>query len=166
MPFSSFVFAPPTTPSLDIAPWVRLLLTGSPSSPTPDTGTITLLTPGVIQEINQRFPACLSLAPGGLLGDDLAAYNEAVGSAIAAKLVLTPGGQQWAQYVVSSKIGPVTRTRQAPAQTAGEASQTLQAASGAALTRIECIREILAATPRPGLLSLAGRRRSLGCGCG
>jgi hypothetical protein len=165
MPFNSFVFVDDLPTPTDIASWVRLLLTGSASSTSPDTATLNLLTPGAIQEINQRFPACLALAPGGLLGDDLAAYNEAVGSSIAAKLVLTPGGQQWAQYVVTTKIGPVTRSKQSPAQTATEANQALLASSTTALSRIVCVRETLAAAPRPGLVTLAGHRRSLGCGC-
>lgn len=164
MPFTSFVFVDDLPAPTDIASWVRLLLTGSASSTSPDAGTITLLTPGAIQEINQRFPACLSLAPGGLLGDDLAAYNEAVGAAIASKLVLTPGGQQWAQYVVSVKQGTVTENLSG-GMLSGQAQQHLINSSSAALSRIDCVREALAQAPRSGLLSLAGRRRSLGCGC-
>jgi hypothetical protein len=164
VPFNSFVFVDDLSTPTDIGSWVRLLLTGSASSTTPDTATLNLLTPGAIQEMNQRFPACLTFAPGGLLGDDLAAYNEAVGAAIAAKLVLTPGGQQWARYVASEKIGTVTETYHDSANSQAEANQALLASSSAALSRITCVREALAAAPRPGMLTLSGRRRSLGCG--
>lgn len=164
MPFSSFVFVDSPTPT-DIASWVRLLLTGSASSTTPDAETLALLTPGAIQEVNQRFSACLGGAPSSLSGDDLAAYNEAVGASIAAKLVLSPGGQQWARVVLESKQGPVNKVYQASTNSQAEAAEILRGASAAALSRITCIRESLAAAPRPGLLSLVGRRRSLGCGC-
>ncbi len=165
MPFNSFVFADVSPDPTNIESWVRLLLTGSATSTTPDTATLSLLTPGVIQEINQRFPACLALAPTSLVSDDLAAYNEAIGAAIAAKLVLTPGGQQWARVVLESKQGPVTKTYQASTNSQAEAAEILRGASSSALSRIACVKEALAAAPRPGLLSLAGRRRSLGCGC-
>lgn len=168
-PFPDFV--PESPPSwqrvADIASWVRLSLTGSASGDSPDSDTIDTLASSVIAQVNQRYPTCLASAPDSLGDADLAAYNEAVGCMVAARIVQMPGGAQFAQFVVESKQGTVSQKLMSPAQTAAEAKDLLTTDGNAALSRIACVRERLAqANTNAGtLFSLTGVRRSKGCGC-
>ena len=149
--------------------WVRMALTGTTriTGDSPEAGDIELLATSATRELIQRFPSCLTGAPGDLTSDeDKDAFNQALGYLIASKLVMTPGGQRFAQFVTQSKIGPVTRTRQSLVQSAAEAQRSLLEECSTALSLIECVREQIAASPRPALLTLAGRRRELGTDCG
>jgi hypothetical protein len=142
-----------------IAEWVRLALTGEPESATPGDGIITMLETGAKRELAQRF-TCLAGAPDSLTTpEEQEDYKEAVGYAIASKIVLLPGGQQFAQFVMTVKVHATTETRQNPAQTAAEAQQVLLTASAAALARLSCVNVASASEPSPSLVELSGRRR-------
>ncbi len=155
----------------EIAGWVRLILTGDAASATPTEEAIDRLLGSTVSQLVLRFPTCLAGAPDALDGtpsavtgsSDWDAFNESAGYLLASKIVTMPGGQSFAQYVMSVKQGTVTQTLSG-AELVGGASESLLASSSAALTRIECVRDVLAAKPRANLLSLSGRRRSLGCG--
>lgn len=148
-----------------VAQWVRLALTGDPDSTKPASGTITMLEAGAGRELINQYPSCLDGAPDSLSGADLDAFTEALGYRVAAGLVLTPGGAQYVRHVLSLKQGTVGKTFSDPGGTPQEAQRVLVDASAAALSRIGCVREALANTPQPSLLTLAGRRRSSSCGC-
>lgn len=143
-----------------VADWVRLALTGDPASATPSSAIITMVEAGAQAELVARFPDCLT---GGVLtGDD---FLEALGYAIAAKILLAPGGQQFAQFVLSVKVGPTETKRVSAVQSAAEAQQVLAGLSGAALSRIECVRKALAQAPKPGFFAVASDPLARKCGC-
>ena len=69
----------------------------------PEAGDIELLASSASRELIQRFPDCLTGAPGSLTSDeDKDAFNQALGYLIASKLVMGPGGQRFAQFVTQS----------------------------------------------------------------
>lgn len=146
-----------------VAQWVRFALTGNPDGATPSDPTITMLQAGAQQDLILRFPDCLT-------GDVLtgANFTEALGYAIAGKIVVMPSGQQYVRHVLSLKQGTVTKTYSSETTTQTDAQAILLDASSTALARIGCVRDALAdvAASAPGLVSLSGRRRSLGCSCG
>jgi hypothetical protein len=151
--------------------WVLMALTGTTriTGDSPEAGDIELLATSATRELIQRFPGCLTGAPGALTGEeDKDAFNQAVGYLIASKLVMTPGGQKWVRAVLSSKQGPITESYSDPSMTPEAAQRALLEECSTALSMIECVREQVAASPRPALLTLAGRRRGLSasCGCG
>lgn len=151
--------------------WVRMALTGTSreTGDSPDAGDIELLASAGARELIQRFPDCLTGAPGSLEAtEDKDAFNQALGYLIASKLVMTPGGQKWVRAVLTSKQGPITESYSDASMGAAAAQSALLDECSTALSLIECIREEIAATPRPAILALAGRRRGLSasCGCG
>lgn len=151
--------------------WVLMALTGTTkrTGDSPEAGDIELLASSASRELIQRYPDCLTGAPGSLTSDeDKDAFNQALGYLIASKLVMGPGGQKWVRAVLSSKQGPITESYSDASMGAAAAQRALLDECSTALSLIECIREKIAGSPRPALLALAGRRRGLSasCGCG
>lgn len=162
-----------------VAQWTRLALTGDPESATPATGVIEMLEAGASADLIARYPDCLT---GATLEGD--AFLEAVGYAVASKIVVMPGGQVFVQHVLSLKQGTVTKNLQSSGQSAALAQKELGSMASVALSRIECVRAAMAARNSGSLFGLSGRRRtltaqcpticalcgcqltSLGCGCG
>lgn len=145
-----------------ISEWARFALTGDPSSQKVKDSTLAFLEDTATLETIALYPSLLQGAPNTLPEDDQAAFYEAAGYTLAAKVLGTPGGAEFLQLVVSRREESVSQSRSDPGNSIEAAQGRLKAASAQALLKIGSVRESLSSQSRPPLLTLAGRRRSLG----
>lgn len=143
-----------------ISEWARFALTGDPSSQKIKDNTLAFLEGTATQETIALYPSLLQGAPGTLTGNDLAAFQEAAGYLLAAKVLGTPGGAEFLQLIVSRREENVSQGRSAPENCIEAAQERLRAASAQALLKIAEVRESVASQSRPAMVALSGRRRS------
>jgi hypothetical protein len=154
-PIDNFVDTVSLEPSLsNIAPWVRLLLTGSVSSETPSDEDLVFFLTSTVALFTSRYP-CLDPLTAALSAADLEAYNEAAACQIAARYVLTSTGQKWAQVVIESKQGSVDLKYSSGGGTVAQASQLLKNESSMVLRRISCVK---AGLPKASIFGTSGVR--------
>lgn len=152
------VFPFPTRPSVtadaDVLARVRLILTGDSTSTSPAEADVVIYQSDVEDYLYKAYP-CLGTEPVVTLDDrQVRAYQQGVAYLIAAKLVQSPGGQEWARYVIQCKQGQVDE-KYSITQTVAEAAAFLTREATKALKRITCIAAGLTA---PSLFVTSGAR--------
>lgn len=93
----------------------------------------------VVYDLATRYPCVGTTTNITLTGSSLRFFERAVAFLVAANLVGSPAGQRWAAQIVESRIGPVSRKRQGPIQTAKEAQAWLSQQGADALSKVACI---------------------------
>lgn len=148
------------------ASWARLSLTGDPESTKPTDTELALRIPSVSAQLAQPYP-CVGDDPFvTLAGNDLNAWSEAVGRAVASEIFKGPQGATYAAIITEIRIGPVTEKSSVTAVSASELAENECLASEGCLSRIACI--------RAGQIAVAARARDVmavttvtphGCAC-